>query len=83
MNIVRTGVRSVWIRSWTFLGVKLQRFGSERDIYIYMYIRFAFFIEIRLRVSRSLRSLANYPFRYQIVVAVNKISLENSLIFSC
>ena len=30
MNIVRTGVRSVWKRSWTFLGVKLQRFGSKR-----------------------------------------------------
>ena len=30
MNIVRTGVRSVWKRSWTFLGVKLQHFGSER-----------------------------------------------------
>ena len=29
-------------------------------IYIYMYIRIAFFIELRLRVSRSLRSLANY-----------------------
>ena len=32
MNNVRTGVRSVWKRSWTFLGVILQRFGSERDI---------------------------------------------------
>ena len=31
MNNVRTGVRSVWKRSWTFLGVILQRFGSERD----------------------------------------------------
>ena len=31
------------------------------NIYIlYMYIRIAFFIELRLRVSRSLRSLANY-----------------------
>ena len=30
-------------------------------IYIYMYIRIAFFIELRLRVSRSLRSLANHP----------------------
>ena len=30
MNIVRTGLRSVWKRSWTFLGVKLQRFGSEK-----------------------------------------------------
>ena len=30
MNIVRTGVRSVWKRSWTFLGVKLQHLGSER-----------------------------------------------------
>ena len=29
MNIARTGVRSVWKRSWTFLGVKLQHFGSE------------------------------------------------------
>ena len=28
--------------------------------YIYMYIRIAFFIELRLRVSRSLRSLAKY-----------------------
>ena len=28
-------------------------------IYIYMYIRIAFFIELQLRVSRSLRSLAN------------------------
>ena len=96
MNNVRTGVRSVWKRSWTFLGVILQRFGSERDIsyrpvptvdsryieprssgyrprtlvlYIdyrpgdwsitYTYIRIAFSIELRLRVSRSLRSLAN------------------------
>ena len=32
MNIVRTGVRSVWKRSWTFLGVKLQHSGSQRDI---------------------------------------------------
>ena len=32
MNNVRTGVRSVWKRSWTFLGVILQRFGSERVI---------------------------------------------------
>ena len=31
MNIVRTGVRSVWKRSWTFLGVELQHSGSERD----------------------------------------------------
>ena len=23
---------SVWKRSWTFLGVKLQHFGSERDV---------------------------------------------------
>ena len=30
MNIVSTGVRSVKKRSWTFLGVKLQHFGSER-----------------------------------------------------
>ena len=34
MNIVRTGVRSVWKRSWTFLGVKLQRFGSKRVIQV-------------------------------------------------
>ena len=54
MNIVRTGVISVWKRSWTFLGVILQHFGSRRDI------RIAFSIELRLRVSRSLRSLANY-----------------------
>ena len=31
---------------------------SHVPIYIYMYIRIAFFIELRLRVSRSLRSLA-------------------------
>ena len=30
MNIVRTGVRSVKNRSWTFLIVKLQHFGDER-----------------------------------------------------
>ena len=30
MNMVKTGIRSVWKRSWTFLGVKLQHFGSER-----------------------------------------------------
>ena len=38
------------------------------NIYIYIYIRIAFFIELRLRVSRSLRSLANkiyiYVWRY-------------------
>ena len=39
MKIVRTGVRSVLKCSWTFLDVKLQHFGSERDIYIYIYIR--------------------------------------------
>ena len=33
MNNVRTGVKSVWKRSWTFLGVILQRFGSERVIH--------------------------------------------------
>ena len=38
VNIVRTGVRSVWKRSWTFLGVKLQHFGSQRVI-IYMVVR--------------------------------------------
>ena len=32
MNNVWTGVTSIWKRSWTFLGVILQRFGSERDI---------------------------------------------------
>ena len=32
MNNVRTGVRSVWKLSWTFLGVKLQRFCSETVI---------------------------------------------------
>ena len=35
MNNVRTGVRSVWKRSWTFLGVILQRFGSERVIGVF------------------------------------------------
>ena len=32
MNNVRTGVRSVWKLSWTFLGVKLQQFCSETVI---------------------------------------------------
>ena len=36
MNNVRTGVRSVWKRSWTFLGVILQRFGSERVITLFL-----------------------------------------------
>ena len=39
MNNVRTGVRSVWKRSWTFLGVILQRFGSERDTRVYTIIK--------------------------------------------
>ena len=43
MNIVRTGVRSVWKRSWTFLGVKLQCFGSERVIHNFQGKRARFF----------------------------------------
>ena len=35
-----------------------------------MYIRIAFSIELRLRVSRSLRSLANYYYLLLFVVAI-------------
>ena len=38
-----------------------------------MYIRIAFFIELRLRVSRSLRSLANY-FKTQQESAFEKMN---------
>ena len=43
-------------------------------IYIYMYIRIAFFIELRLRVSRSLRSLANKG--YAISCTISNKELE-------
>ena len=42
-----------------------------------MYIRIAFFIELRLRVPRSLRSLANYLF-LKLICGAN--TLENTLI---
>ena len=55
------------------LGVILQRFGSERDIY--RYIRIAFSIELRLRVSRSLRSLGNYIATEKYHMSVTGIAL--------
>ena len=41
------------------------------NIYIYMYIRIAFFIELRLRVSRSLRSLANKYSTHPRGISIN------------
>ena len=43
-----------------------------------MYIRIAFFIELRLRVSRSLRSLANDT----VAIAINKLCELNFRYFT-
>ena len=42
-----------------------------------MYIRIAFFIELRLRVSRSLRSLANHPSSNTLISTEQRGGVRN------
>ena len=57
--------------------ISTEQRGGVRNkyIYIYMYIRIAFSIELRLRVSRLLRSLANYIATEKYCSSVTGIAL--------
>ena len=74
MNNVRTGVRSVWKRSWTFLGVILQRFGSERVINIYICGHTSSYMSM---LDSSL--LGNEKLRGQVVHNVGEVKKKAGL----